>query len=82
MVLACRSAERGRAAAEALAAANTSDSGLPCTSSASGGAQSSGDPSKPRVEVELLDLASLPSVRQFVWRWAASGRPLDLLICK
>lgn len=65
VVLACRSADRGRAAAEHLAAA-------------SGGAASSSTPS---VDVELLDLASLASVREFVRRWAASGRPLDLLIC-
>lgn len=34
-----------------------------------------------RVEVELLDLASLASVRAFAEKWKASGRRLDLLVC-
>lgn len=38
-------------------------------------------PEAARVEVELLDLASLASVRAFAERWRASGRPLDLLVC-
>lgn len=33
------------------------------------------------VQVELLDLADLASVRAFVRRWRASGRQADLLIC-
>lgn len=31
--------------------------------------------------VEILDLASLSSVRAFAERWKASGRSLDLLVC-
>ena len=34
-----------------------------------------------RVEVELLDLTSLASVRAFAEKWKASGRQLDLLVC-
>lgn len=34
----------------------------------------------PRLEISLLDLASLESVRQFVARWEATKRPLHVLI--
>jgi NAD(P)-dependent dehydrogenase (short-subunit alcohol dehydrogenase family) len=105
VVLACRSAERGRAAAAQLTmVANASGSsraggkggGDADQRGGGGGGEGTGslqadsdgrcDVSTsvraPGVDVELLDLASLASVRAFVRRWQRSGRPLDLLICK
>ncbi|KAI3430478.1 hypothetical protein D9Q98_005073 [Chlorella vulgaris] len=78
VVLACRSAERGQSAAKQLAASTgcVGDSGSTVLA-----ASDVDPPAAPRVMVELLDLASLASVRQFVQRWAASGRQLDLLVC-
>lgn len=35
----------------------------------------------PSLEVSLLDLASLESVRAFVQRWEQQRRPLHCLIC-
>lgn len=68
VVLAVRSRERGDAAAARLASAAAA-------AAAQGGAAAA------EVSVDLLDLASLDSVRAFVRRWAAAGRPLDLLVC-
>jgi NAD(P)-dependent dehydrogenase (short-subunit alcohol dehydrogenase family) len=42
-------------------------------------AQAAGRP-PPSLEVSLLDLASLESVRAFVGRWEAQRRPLHVLI--
>ena len=72
VVLACRSGERAAAAAAQLAALTAA----PASSSSSNGSLPCGS-----VEVELLDLASLASVREFVRRWRRSGRQVDLLIC-
>lgn len=72
VVLACRSGERAAAAAAQLAALTAA----PASSSSSNGSLPCGT-----VEVELLDLASLASVREFVRRWRRSGRQVDLLIC-
>lgn len=99
VVIACRSAERGAAAAARLEAAVTggggtgkdtggtargagtgADASSASAAPAAAGGAAGGRPG--RVHVELLDLASLESVRDFVRRWRASGRQLDLLICK
>lgn len=42
-------------------------------------AQESGQPA-PSLEVSLLDLASLESVRSFVQRWEQRQRPVHILI--
>lgn len=87
-------ATRLAAAAAAQAARLNPHVGQPATSGgraagATGDAKSTGAPTAAegvaaacpgRVDVELLDLASLDSVRRFAARWEASGRPLDLLI--
>lgn len=87
-------ATRLAAAAAARAARLNPHVGQPATSGgraagATGDAKSTGGPTAAegvaaacpgRVDVELLDLASLDSVRRFAARWEASGRPLDLLI--
>ncbi|KAL4422768.1 hypothetical protein ABPG75_008965 [Micractinium tetrahymenae] len=82
------------AAAAARAARSGAQAGGPARASspaagATHGAGSSGGPAAAeeagaappgKVEVELLDLASLDSVRRFAARWEASGRRLDLLV--
>jgi WW domain-containing oxidoreductase len=87
VVLACRSTQRGQAAAERLAAI-AAQLAPPAAGQARGSSASGprppalGSPAcAPRVEVQPLDLASLASVRRFVRRWQASGRGLDLLVC-
>lgn len=88
VVLACRSLERAQDAAARLAAAAAlraahprPHGGRPApTGGAAAGAEGAAAGRQGRVEVELLDLASLESVRRFASRWEASGRPLDLLI--
>lgn len=94
VVLACRSLERAQDAAARLAAAAASRAAQPAQpagrpaspavgTAAEGGAATAEGAAAAcagRVDVELLDLASLDSVRRFASRWKASGRPLDLLV--
>jgi WW domain-containing oxidoreductase len=81
VVLACRSGERAAAAAAQLAALTAAPGSSSSGNNSSSRSNSNGSLPCGTVEVELLDLASLSSVREFVQRWRRSRRQLDLLIC-